>query len=123
MWGVWGRGGKWVNCSDTIETDPAVKEDVKENELLREPVGCDEIIETEVAPGLSKAQKTFDQLGYVFETDFGERFPETQAVRFGLSNCEFYLIKIFHNWCCLLEIQESCEEVQTAEAERKGSEV
>ena len=35
-----------------IETDPAlVEEDVKENELLREPVGCDEIIETEEAPG------------------------------------------------------------------------
>ena len=38
-----------------IETDLAVvKEDVKENELLREPVGCDEII----------------------ETDLGERFPD-----------------------------------------------
>ena len=33
-----------------IETDPAVNEDVKENELLREPVGCDEIIETVEAP-------------------------------------------------------------------------
>ena len=46
------------------ETDPAVaEEDGKENELSKEPVGPDEIIETEEAPGFAKAQKTFNQLG------------------------------------------------------------
>ena len=104
------------------ETGQAVvKEDGKENELLKEPIGCEEIIETEEAPGLAKAQKTFDQLGYVFETDLGERFPETPAIRFVLLCCEFYFIKIFHNCCCLLVIQECSEEVETAEAEQKVS--
>ena len=44
-----------------IETDPVYFD-------------CVEMIEIEEAPGLSKAQKTFDQLGYVFKTDFGVRF-------------------------------------------------
>ena len=35
----------------------------------------------EESPGLAKALKAFDQLGYVFEVDVGERYPETPAVR------------------------------------------
>ena len=35
----------------------------------------------EESPGLAKALKAFDQLGFVFEVDTGERYPETPAVR------------------------------------------
>ena len=35
----------------------------------------------EEAPGLVKAIKAFDQLGYVFEIDAGERFPDTPSIR------------------------------------------
>ena len=35
----------------------------------------------EETPGLAKALKAFDQLGFVFEVDAGERYPETPAVR------------------------------------------
>jgi len=62
-----------------IETEPAVvEEDSKENELLKEPVGCDEITVTEEAPGIAKARKTLDQLGYVLETDLGKDFQKLQ---------------------------------------------
>ena len=57
-----------------IETDPVYFD-------------CVEMIEIEEAPGLSKAQKTFDQLGYVFKTDFGERFPKTPAIRYARYYC------------------------------------
>ena len=45
------------------------------------------MIENEEAPGLAKAQKTFDQLGYVFKTDFGGRLRKTPAIRYARFYC------------------------------------
>ena len=75
-----------------IETEPAVvEEDSKENELLKEPVGCDEITVTEEAPGIAKARKTLDQLGYVLETDLGKDFQKLQPSGLYFRTVMFFL--------------------------------
>ena len=67
--------------TEVIETENATKNDSKaDSEVLKEP--ADEIVESDEAPGLAKALKAFDQLGYVFEIEAGERFAETPAIRY-----------------------------------------
>ena len=67
--------------TEVIETENATNNDSKaDSEVLKEP--ADEIVESDEAPGLAKALKAFDQLGYVFEIEVGERFAETPAIRY-----------------------------------------
>jgi hypothetical protein len=67
--------------TEVIETENAPTNDSKaDNEVLQEL--ANEIVESDEAPGLAMALKAFDQLGYVFETEVGERFAETPAIRY-----------------------------------------
>ena len=60
-----GGGDVDVNEANHNNSEPEPQEDKSEEE----------------PPGLAKAMKAFDLLGYVFEVDVGERFPETPAIR------------------------------------------
>ena len=67
-----------------VKEKPAVPEsETKDNEMLQNKDTCYELAEpdSDVVPGLANAQKAFDQLGFVFEPDCGERFEGTPAMR------------------------------------------
>eukprot|EP00092_Neocalanus_flemingeri_P015914 GFUD01017231.1.p1 GENE.GFUD01017231.1~~GFUD01017231.1.p1 ORF type:complete len:539 (+),score=222.79 GFUD01017231.1:195-1619(+) len=70
----------------SVEEEESDLTEVEEKELDTKEDDCkdeQEIIKEIVdeRPGLVKALKAFDQLGYVFEMDVGERWPETPSIR------------------------------------------
>ena len=67
-----------------VEEKPAVPErKTEDDEMLQNNDTSHEFaeLESDVVPGLANAQKAFDQLGFVFEPDCGERFEGTPDIR------------------------------------------
>eukprot|EP00092_Neocalanus_flemingeri_P011936 GFUD01012869.1.p1 GENE.GFUD01012869.1~~GFUD01012869.1.p1 ORF type:complete len:531 (+),score=211.61 GFUD01012869.1:148-1593(+) len=61
------------------ELDAKENDSKAEQDITKESV--DDIVDPDETPGLVKALKAFDQLGYVFEMGVGERCSETPSIR------------------------------------------